>query len=161
MTTGPRSSVVSPLGNATLSISGFVNSVQLNNGPSASTTVTLIPETPQAGPSSTMTFCGDVMNGFVLNTFTTVTFTQALGCSEIVSMDPNTTMSVAGVVTLNQLVSGASPAQTLVGFAPQNSAMVNVIFCGDVSKDFTLNASATVHFIQGQTCATIVSASAT
>ena len=32
MTTGSRSSVVSPAGNATLSISGFVNSVQLNAG---------------------------------------------------------------------------------------------------------------------------------
>ena len=161
MTTGPRSSVVFPAGNATLSISGFVSSVQLNNGPSLSTTVTFIPQTPQSGPLSTMTFCGDVTNGFVLNTFTTVNFSQSQGCSEIVSIDPSTMMSVAGVVTLNQLVSGASPAQTLVGFAPQTSAMVNVIFCGDVTRDFTLNASAMVHFIQGQTCATIVSASAT
>jgi len=157
MTTGSRSSVVSPPGNATLSISGFVNSVQLNAGAVITTTVTFIPETPQAGPSGTTTFCGDVVNGFVLNTFTTVNFSQGQGCSNIVSMVPNALMSVTGVVVINQLVSGAIPAQTLVGFAPQNGAMVNVTFCGDVTKDFTTNASSTVHFIQGQTCATIVS----
>jgi len=124
---------------------------------SVTTTVRFIPETPQAGPSGTTTFCGDVVNGFVLNTFTTVNFSQGQGCSNIVSMVPNALMSVTGVVVINQLVSGASPAQTLVGFAPQTGAMVNVTFCGDVTRDFTTNASSTVHFIQGQTCATIVS----
>jgi hypothetical protein len=159
MTTGPRSTVVSPPGNTTLSISGFVNNIQLNTAVSLSTTVTFIPQTPQAGPVATMTFCGDVVNGFVLNTFTTVNFTQGQGCSNVVSMVPNPTMSVTGIVVINQLVADSSPAQTLVGFAPQNSAMINVTFCGNVTKQFTINRPATVHFIQGQTCATIVSPS--
>ena len=157
--TNPRSSVVSPPGNATLSVSGFVNSVQLNSGASVSTTVTFLPQTPQADGLTTTTFCGDVVNGFVLNTFTTVNFTQGQGCAMIVSIEPNTMMSVSGVVTINQLVVGVSPAQTLIGFMPQGGAMVSVTFCGDVTNQFTLNAPASVRFIQGQTCASIVSAS--
>lgn len=157
ITTGSRSSVVSPSGNATSSISGFVSSVRLNAASSVTTTVTFIPQTPQAGPLGTITFCGDVVNGFVPNTFTTVNFSQGQGCSNIVSMVPNALMSVTGVVVINQLVTGTSPAQTLVGFAPQNSTTINVIFCGDVTSDFTLNVPITVHFIQGQICATIVS----
>jgi hypothetical protein len=159
MTHDPHSSVVAPPGNAVLSMSGFVSLVQLNAGPSASTTVTFIPQTPQADPLGTLTFCGDVVNGFVLNTFTTVNFTQGQGCSKIVSIVPDTMMSVSGVVTMSQLVSGVSPPQTLVVFAPQGSAAVSETFCGDVRKQFTLNTPVTVRFIQGQTCASIVSAS--
>jgi hypothetical protein len=159
MTHDPHSSVVSPPGNSALSMSGFVNLVQLNTGPSLSTTVTFIPQTPQADPLGTLTFCGDVVNGFVLNTFTTVDFTQGQGCSKIVSIVPDTMMSVSGVVTMSQLVSGVSPPQTLVVFTPQGSASESVTFCGDVRKQFTLNTPVTVRFIQGQTCASIVSVS--
>jgi hypothetical protein len=157
MNNDPHSQVVSPPGNAVLSMSGFVNLVQLNGGGSPSTTVTFIPQTPQAGPLGTLTFCGDVVNGFVLNTFTTVTFTQGPGCSQIVSIVPDTISSASGVVTMSQLVSGASPPQTLVGLASQGSPVTTFTFCGDVTKEFKLDASVTVRFIQGQTCASIVS----
>jgi hypothetical protein len=154
-----RSRVVSPPGNAFLSMTGFVSFVQLNAGNSPSTTVTFIPQTPQAGPLGTLTFCGDVVNGFVLNTFTTVNFTQGQGCSNIMSIVPDTMMSVKGVVTLSQPVSGVSPPQTLVGIAPHGGAVVNLTFCGDVAAQFMVDASATVRFIQGQTCASILSTS--
>jgi hypothetical protein len=159
MTHDPHSSVVSPPGNAALSVSGFVNLVQLNTGPSLSTTVTFIPQTPEAGPLGTLTFCGDVVHGFVLNTFTTVNFTQGLGCSKIVSIVPDTMMSVGGVVTMSQPVSGVSPPQTLVVFVPQGGASVSETFCGDVRKQFTLDTPMTALFIQGQTCASIISVS--
>lgn len=157
MTHDPRSTVVSPPGNSVLSVSGFVSLVQLNQGKNLSTTVTFNPQTPQAGPLGTNTFCGDVVNGFVLNTFTTVTFTQGQGCSNIVSINPDTITLASGVVTMTQLVAGTTPSQTLVGFAPQNGATFNVIFCGDVRHQFALDALASVRFIQGQTCASIVS----
>jgi len=154
-----RSHVVSPPGNAFLSMSGFVSLVQLNAGNLPSTSVAFISQTPQAGPLGTLTFCGDVVNGFVLNTFTTVNFTKGQGCSKIVSIVPDTMMFISGVVTLSQPVSGVSPPHTLVRIAPQGGAVLNLTFCGDVAAQFMVNASVTVRFIQGQTCASIVSIS--
>lgn len=76
-----------------LIVSGFVNLIQLTNagtsmGPnSVVTVVTFIPQTPQAGPSAVITFCGDQQSQFVLNTFAIVNFTQGQGCSTIVSVN--------------------------------------------------------------------------
>jgi hypothetical protein len=76
-----------------LSVSGFINAIQLTNagtnlGPnSVVTVVTFIPQTPQAGPSAVITFCGDQQSRFVLNTFAIVNFTQAQGCANIVSVN--------------------------------------------------------------------------
>ena len=75
-----------------LTVSGFVNAIQLtvtgtSMGPNTTVTVvTFIPQTPQAGPSAIMTFCGDQQSQFVLNTFAIVNFTQGQGCANIVSV---------------------------------------------------------------------------
>jgi uncharacterized protein YceK len=76
-----------------LSVSGFVNAIQLtvagtSMGPNTPVTiVTFIPQTPQAGPSAVITFCGDQQSAFVLNTFAIVNFTQTQGCANIVSVN--------------------------------------------------------------------------
>jgi hypothetical protein len=73
-------------------VSGFINAIQLgvggtNAGPNTPVTlVTFIPQTPQAGPSAVITFCGDQQSAFVLNTFAIVNFTQGAGCSNLVSV---------------------------------------------------------------------------
>ena len=76
-----------------LTVSGFVNAIQLtvagtSMGPNTPVTVvTFIPQTPQAGPSAVLTFCGDQQSAFVLNTFAIVNFTQGQGCASIVSVN--------------------------------------------------------------------------
>ena len=69
-------------------VSGFVNGIQFTvNGPNTPVTVvTFIPQTPQAGPSAVVTFCGDQQSAFVLNTFAIVNFTQGQGCANLVSV---------------------------------------------------------------------------
>lgn len=70
-------------------VSGFINSIQFTvAGPNTPVTVvTFVPQTPQAGPSAVITFCGDQQTAFVLNTFAIVNFRQGQGCSTIVSVN--------------------------------------------------------------------------
>ena len=74
-------------------VSGFINAIQFTNagtsmGPNTPVTVvTFIPQTPQAGSSAVITFCGDQQSAFVLNTFAIVNFTQGQGCANIVSVN--------------------------------------------------------------------------
>jgi hypothetical protein len=88
----PRLSQSSQPGAGQLSISGFVNVLQVTTGGtslganSVVTQVTFIPQTPQAGPVGTITFCGDVSANFVVNTFATARFTQGQGCSKLIGV---------------------------------------------------------------------------
>lgn len=88
----PRVSQSNVPGAGQLSFSGFVSSVQVtttgtNFGPNTVVTVvTFVAQTPQAGNLGTLTFCGDVANVFVLNTFATVNFTQGQGCSTVITV---------------------------------------------------------------------------
>ena len=70
-------------------VSGFINAIQFStSGPNTPVTVvTFIPQTPQAGPSAVITFCGDQQTAFVLNTFAIVNFTQGSSCSNLVSVN--------------------------------------------------------------------------
>lgn len=75
-----------------LTISGFVSTVQTavaGTSQGSNSTVTMVTfeaQTPQAGPIGTVTFCGDVTQDFVVNTFATAKFTQGQGCSKLISV---------------------------------------------------------------------------
>ena len=151
------------------SISGFVSTVQLNHAAasqgsnSAVTVVSFIPQSPQMSPVSNLTFCGNVVSEFVLNTFATVTFTTGQGCSNIVSLFPMSFVSLSGFVSIIQLTtSGSNFPVTMVTFllpGPQNGLAETIAFCGNVGNQFPLNGFMNVSFTQGGGCATVVSAS--
>jgi len=88
----PRFSETNQRNAGQLTISGFVSTVAVTTGAtnqgsnSVVTMVTFIPQTPQAGPVGTVTFCGDVTNSFVVNTFATARFTQGQGCSNLLQV---------------------------------------------------------------------------
>ena len=152
-----------------LSISGFVSTAQLSHaatsqgGNSLVTVVSFIPQTPQMSPVSNLTFCGNVVSEFVLNTFATVTFTTGQGCSNIVSLFPMSFVSLSGFVSIIQLTtSGSNFPVTMVTFllpGPQNGLAETIAFCGNVGNQFPLNGFMNVSFTQGGGCATVVSAS--
>jgi hypothetical protein len=162
-----RLMTVSGINAAPLSVSGFVNTIQLTTSAtnlgsnSLVTVVTFIPQLPQNTPTMTITFCGNVTNQFVLNTFATVQFTQGGGCSTIVSLLPTTFVSITGFISIVQLTgSGGSPV-TLVTFilpAPQNGLAETLTFCGNVVNQFGVSGMMTVSFSQGVGCATVISA---
>lgn len=163
-----RPATISLFNAAPLSVSGFVNAIQLTTSATSRgsnspvTVVTFIPQLPQNGPAMTITFCGNVANNFVLNTFATVQFTQAPGCSTIVSLLPVAFVSITGFVSIVHLTGSAENSLvTLVTFilpSPQNGLTETVAFCGNVTGDFVVNGMMTVSFSQGQGCATIISA---
>jgi hypothetical protein len=74
-----------------VTVSGFVSIVQVTTiGSGGATTifvtaVTFLPFA-QSGTASTVSFCGNVGNQFVLNTFTTVSFTRGPGCATIIAI---------------------------------------------------------------------------
>jgi hypothetical protein len=73
-----------------VTVTGFVTIVQVTTiGSGATTTfvtaVTFLPFS-QSGTASTISFCGNVGNHFVLNTFTTVNFTRGPGCATIIAI---------------------------------------------------------------------------
>jgi hypothetical protein len=154
--------------NATpFSVSGFVSTVQLSKAAttlgsnSLVTLVTLIPQLPQNGPSTSLVFCGNVVGDFALNTFTTVALTPGQGCSTIVSLFPMSFVSLSGFVSIVQVtVAGNSPVTmvTLLLPFPQNGLAETVAFCGNVAIDFALNSFMTVNFTQGLGCSTVMSA---
>jgi len=164
-----RPLTVSEINAAPLSVSGFVNTIQLTasatslGSNSPVTVVTFIPQLPQNTPTTSIIFCGNVANQFFLNTFATVQFTQGLGCSNIVSLFPTTFVSLTGFVSIVQLTGSVSSPVTLVTFilpAPQNGLAETLTFCGDVVSEVGVNGMMTVSFSQGQGCATIISAMA-
>ena len=151
-------------------ISGFVRTVQLNHAAtsqgsnSAVTAVSFIPQLPQTSPITNITFCGNVVGEFVLNTFATVSFTPGAGCATIVSLFPMSFVSLSGFVSIIQLTtSGSNSPVTMVTFllpGPQTGLAETIAFCGSVGNQFALNGLMNVSFTQGGSCATIVSASA-
>jgi hypothetical protein len=152
---------------APLSVSGFVNTIQLTTSAtglgsnSSVTVVTFIPQLPQNTPTTSIIFCGNVANQFFLNTFATMQFTQGLGCSTIVSLFPTTFVSLTGFVSIVQFTDTVGSPVTLVTFilpAPQNGLAETLAFCGDVASEFGVNGMMSVNFSQGQCCATLISA---
>jgi hypothetical protein len=153
--------------NATPStVSGFVSTVQFNQAAtsqgsnSAVTVVTFIPQVPQTSPTTNITFCGNVVNEFVPNTFATVTFTPGQGCSSIVSLAPISFVALSGFISIVQVtVSGNDSLVTTVTFllpAPQNGLAETIAFCGNVGNQFAMNGFMTVTFTQAIGCANIV-----
>ncbi len=72
-------------------VSGFVSIVQvttIGSGGATTTFVTTVTFLPfaQSGAASTVSFCGNVGNQFVMNTFTTVSFTRGPGCATIIAI---------------------------------------------------------------------------
>lgn len=68
-------------------IDGFVTVVQLTSVPANGifidvTTVTFL----HAGTSSTVTFCGDFVDGFLLQAFTQVDFLSGIPCATVVDI---------------------------------------------------------------------------
>lgn len=74
-----------------LTVSGFVSIIQVTTIGSGGTTTTFVTAVTflafaQAATASTVSFCGDVGNQFVLNTFTTVTFSRGPACATIIAI---------------------------------------------------------------------------
>lgn len=69
-------------------VSGFVSVIQVTTISTSLDTTTLVTVVTflQSGTGSTINFCGNVGNQFVVNTFTTVDFTQGLGCATIIAI---------------------------------------------------------------------------
>jgi hypothetical protein len=162
-----RSLTVSGINAAPLSVSGFVNAIQLTTSAtsfgsnSPVTVVTFIPQLPQSTPTTSITFCGNVANQFFLNTFATVHFTQGPGCSTLLSLFPTAFLSLTGFVSIVQVTGSAGSPVTVVTFllpAPQNGLAESLAFCGNVAGQFVVNGMMTVSFSQGQGCATVISA---
>ena len=150
-----------------LFLSGFVSSIQVTHatmgGNSTVTVVSFIPQLPQNTPTSTLTFCGNVANNFVLNTFATVQFTRGPGCATIVSAVPTAFVTISGLVSIVQVTTsnnGLITVVTLILQAPQAGLAETLPFCGNVAGQFPVNGLMTVSFTQGQTCSNVVLASA-
>ena len=150
-----------------LSVSGFVSSIQLTHaamgGNSTVTIITFIPQLPQNTPTSTLTFCGNVANDFVQNTFVSVQFTPGPGCATVVSALPTAFVTISGLVSIVQVTTsnnGLITVVTLILQAPQAGLAETLPFCGNVAGQFPVNGLMTVSFTQGQTCSNVVSASA-
>lgn len=155
--------------NATPStVSGFVNTVQVTQQATSQganslvTVVNFIPQLPQTNPTTSISFCGNVVNQFAPNTFATVTFTPGVGCSTIASLLPTAFVSLSGFVSIVQLtVSSNSSPLTSVTFLlapPQNGLAETIAFCGNVGNQFAVNGFMTVSFRQAMGCANIVTA---
>ena len=69
-------------------VGGFVSVVQITTIVRASDTTTLVTIVTflQAGTASTLNFCGNIANQFVVSTFATVDFTQGQPCATIVAV---------------------------------------------------------------------------
>jgi hypothetical protein len=74
--------------NTLVTVSGVVSVIQITTITSAGATTTLVTIVTflQAGPASTINFCGNIGSQFVLNTFTTVDFNQGQPCATIVAI---------------------------------------------------------------------------
>lgn len=162
-----RSLTVAGVNATPLSVSGFVNRIQLTTSAtslgsnSPVTVVTFIPQLPQNTPTTTVTFCGNVANQFFLNTFASVQFTQGVGCSTLASLIPTPFVSFTGFVSIVQLTGSVGSPVTVVTFllpSPQNGLAETLAFCGNVGSQFAVNGMMSVSFSQGQGCATIISA---
>jgi len=162
-----RSTTISGINTAPSSVSGFVNAIRLATSPtslgtnSLVTVVTFIPQLPQNTPPATLTFCGNVASQFLPNTFATVQFTPALGCSTLVSLVPASFVSISGTVSIVQLTNSLNNSPitkvTFLLLAPQSGFSETLVFCGNVAGQFVVNGRMTVSFTQGQACSDLVS----
>ena len=74
--------------NTLVTVSGFVSIIQITTITSSGGTTTFVTLVTflQSGTASTIHFCGNVGNQFVVNTFTTVDFTQGPSCGTIIAI---------------------------------------------------------------------------
>lgn len=74
--------------NTIFTVNGFVSVIQITTTITAGGTTTLVTIVTflQFGRTSTVNFCGNVRSQFVLNTFTTVDFTQGQPCATMVAI---------------------------------------------------------------------------
>jgi hypothetical protein len=74
--------------NTLVTVSGFVSVIQITTIVSSGGTTTLVTMVTflHFGTASTINFCGNLGNQFILNTFTTVDFTQGQPCATIVAI---------------------------------------------------------------------------
>jgi hypothetical protein len=74
--------------NTLVTVSGLVSVVQITTITSATGTTTLVTVVTflQIATASTINFCGNIGSQFVLDTFTTVDFTQGQPCGTIVTI---------------------------------------------------------------------------
>ena len=74
--------------NTLVTVSGLVSVVQITTIISAGGTTTLVTIVTfvQTGTASSINFCGNVGSQFVVNTFTTVDFTQGQPCATVVAI---------------------------------------------------------------------------
>ena len=74
--------------NTIFTVNGFVSVIQITTIITAGGTTTLVTIVTflQFGRASTVNFCGNMANQFVLNVFTTVDFAQGQNCATIVAI---------------------------------------------------------------------------
>jgi hypothetical protein len=74
--------------NTLVTVSGFVSVIQITTIITAGSTTTLVTIVTflQFGRASTINFCGNLGNQFVVNAFTTVDFTQGQNCAAVVAI---------------------------------------------------------------------------
>lgn len=74
--------------NTLVTVSGFVSVIQITTiiGSGGTTTFVTVVTFLQSGTGSTINFCGNVRNQFVVDAFTTVDFTQGQTCGTIIAI---------------------------------------------------------------------------
>ena len=74
--------------NTLVTVSGLVSVIQITTIRSTGGTTTFVTVVTflQSGTGSTIDFCGNVGDQFVVNTFTTVDFTQGPSCGTIIAV---------------------------------------------------------------------------
>jgi hypothetical protein len=74
--------------NTLVTVSGFVSVIQITTIISSGGTTTLVTVVTflQTGTASTINFCGNLGNQFVVNAFTTVDFTQGQSCATMIAI---------------------------------------------------------------------------
>jgi len=74
--------------NTLVTVSGIVSVIQITTITSTGATTTLVTIVTflQTGTASTINFCGNIGNRFVLNALTTVNFAQGQPCATIVAI---------------------------------------------------------------------------
>jgi hypothetical protein len=74
--------------NTFVTVSGFVSVIQITTITTASGTTTLVTVVTflQFGTASTINFCGNMGNQFILNAFTTVNFAQGQNCATVIAI---------------------------------------------------------------------------
>ena len=74
------------LSNGFQTVSGVVSIVQITTIFANDGTKTIVTIVTFLAPTSTITFCGSLIDRFVMNSFTTVRFTPGLPCASLISV---------------------------------------------------------------------------